>query len=102
MTAPESGRPFCGRGDYESDQGRRRRFGGSVCCTTLVAQPTNNLALAVTTAQSGGCKLSGDVKMVSQTLDVSKFEVPCRGNKKPMKITCRNDDCKRDWIQAYP
>jgi hypothetical protein len=42
------------------------------------------------------------VKMVSQTLDVSKFEVPCRGNKKPMKIICRNDDCKRDWIQAYP
>jgi hypothetical protein len=65
-------------------------------------QPTNNLALAATTAQSGGCKLSGDVKMVSQTLDVSKFEVPCRGNEKPMKIICRNDDCKRDWIQAYP
>jgi len=65
-------------------------------------QPMNILALAVTTAKNSGCKLTGDVKMVSQSQGVSKFEAPCRGNKRPMKIICRNDDCKRDWIQAFP
>jgi len=71
----------------------------------VVAAPqptTDTLALAATTAQSSGCKLTGDVQMISQSRGVSKFEAPCRGNKKPMKIICQNDDCKRDWIHAFP
>jgi len=73
-----------------------------VAQVAVAAPPTNTLALAATTAQSSGCKLTGDVKMVSQSRGVSKFEAACRGDKQPMKIICRNDDCKRDWIQAYP
>src|SRR5439155_12708858 len=67
----------------------------------VATQPTNTLAVAATIARSNGCRLDGDLRIVSQTSDTSKFEARCLGSK-PMTITCRNNDCKRDWIQAYP